>query len=151
MNTWYAVMADREDSDWGYGSHDLSEAKQMLKDAEYEDGYIAVIENDVCIEELTQDELFEDMFMIHEHRDTRWNKRKGGRMFRNLYAEEARHNQTNITMGKMLKIDPVTYSRKKKNGNFTISEAKKLTEFFGVSFEYLFKVDGETCGNERMR
>ena len=36
-----------------------------------------------------------------------------------------------------------TYSRKKKDGNFTIAEAKKLTEFFGVSFEYLFKVDGE--------
>jgi hypothetical protein len=61
MAKWYAVMADREDSDWGYGSHDLSEAKQMLKDAEYEDGYIAVIENDVCIEELTQDELFEEV------------------------------------------------------------------------------------------
>ena len=54
-------MADREDSDWGYGSHDIAEAKQMLKDAEYEDGYIAVIENDVCIEELTQDELFEEV------------------------------------------------------------------------------------------
>lgn len=39
--------------------HDLSEAKQMLKDAEYEDGYIAVIENDVCVDELTQEELFE--------------------------------------------------------------------------------------------
>jgi hypothetical protein len=64
-------------------------------------------------------------------------------MFRNLYAEEARHNQTNITMGKMLGIDPVTYSRKKKNGNFTISEAKKLTEFFGVSFEYLFKTEAD--------
>ena len=61
MAKWYAVMADREDSDWGYGSHDLSEAKQMLKDAESEDGYIAVIENDVCIEELTQDELFEEV------------------------------------------------------------------------------------------
>jgi hypothetical protein len=46
-------------------------------------------------------------------------------------------------MGKMLKIDPVTYSRKKKNGNFTISEAKKLTEFFGVSFEYLFKTEAD--------
>jgi hypothetical protein len=33
----------------------------MLKDAEYEDGYIAVIENDVCVEELTQDELFEEV------------------------------------------------------------------------------------------
>jgi hypothetical protein len=64
-------------------------------------------------------------------------------MFRNLYAEEARHNQTNITMGKMLGINPVTYSRKKKDGNFTISEAKKLTEFFGVSFEYLFKTEAD--------
>ena len=61
MAKWYAVMRDKEDSDWGYGSHDLSEAKQMLKDAEYEDGYIAVIDNDVCIEELTQDELFEEV------------------------------------------------------------------------------------------
>ncbi len=64
-------------------------------------------------------------------------------MFRNLYAEEARHNQTNITMGKMLGINPVTYSRKKKDGNFTIAEAKKLTEFFGVSFEYLFKTEAD--------
>lgn len=64
-------------------------------------------------------------------------------MFRNLYAEEARHNQTNITMGKMLGIDPVTYSRKKKNGGFTVTEAKKMTEFFGVSFEYLFEVEKE--------
>ena len=64
-------------------------------------------------------------------------------MFRNLYAEEARHNQTNITMGKMLKMDPVTYSRKKKNGSFTVTEAKKLTEFFGVSFEYLFKTEAD--------
>ena len=64
-------------------------------------------------------------------------------MFRNLYAEEARHNQTNITMGQMLGMDPVTYSRKKKKGNFTISEAKKLTEFFGVSFEYLFKTEAD--------
>ena len=61
MATWYAVMADREDTDWGFGSHDLAEAKQMLKDAEYTDGYIAVIENDVCIEELTHDELFEEV------------------------------------------------------------------------------------------
>ena len=84
-----------------------------------------------------------DMFMIREHTETRWNKQEGGQMFRNLYAEEARHNQTNITMGKMLGIDPVTYSRKKKNGGFTVAEAKKLTEFFGVSFEYLFKTEGE--------
>ena len=84
-----------------------------------------------------------DMFMKREQTETRWNKQEGGQMFRNLYAEEARHNQTNITMGKMLGIDPVTYSRKKKSGSFTVTEAKKMTEFFGVSFEYLFEVEGE--------
>lgn len=84
-----------------------------------------------------------DMFMKREHTETHRNKQEGGQMFRNLYAEEARHNQTNITMGKMLGIDPVTYSRKKKNGGFTVTEAKKMTEFFGVSFEYLFETKGE--------
>lgn len=88
-------------------------------------------------------EYNDDMFMKREHAETRWNKQEGGQMFRNLYAEEARHNQTNITMGKMLEIDPVTYSRKKKNGSFTVTEAKKLIEFFGVSFEYLFETKGE--------
>ena len=84
-----------------------------------------------------------DMFMKREQTETRWNKQEGGQMFRNLYAEEARHNQTNITMGKMLGIDPVTYSRKKKSGSFTVTEAKKMTEFFGVSFEYLFETEAE--------
>jgi hypothetical protein len=85
MAKWYAVMADREDSDWGYGSHDLSEAKQMLKDAEYEDGYIAVIENDVCIEELTQEQLFDEPLYMntdtgetftHDELVTIWNQFK---------------------------------------------------------------------------
>lgn len=39
---WYAVMMDREDTDWGYGSFDLDEAKAMAR--EYEEGYIAVID-----------------------------------------------------------------------------------------------------------
>lgn len=50
---WYAVMADNDDSDWGYGSYDLDEAREMLKN--YPDGYIAVIEmgNDpICVEEI---------------------------------------------------------------------------------------------------
>ena len=84
-----------------------------------------------------------DMFKKREHTDTYWNKQKGGQMFRNLYAEEARHNQNNITMSKMLGMNPVTYSRKKKSGDFTVSEAKKLAEFFGVSFEYLFKTEAD--------
>ena len=42
------------------------------------------------------------------------------------------------------KVDRINeLARKKKNGNFTISEAKKLTEFFGVSFEYLFKTEAD--------
>lgn len=51
---WYAVQKDTSD-DWGTGSFDLDEAVQMLKDLR-EDGedesLIAVIENDVCIEEI---------------------------------------------------------------------------------------------------
>lgn len=60
MAKWYAVIADRDDNDWGFGSHDLETAKRLLKDSEYEEGYIAVIENDVCVEELTQEQLFEE-------------------------------------------------------------------------------------------
>ena len=57
MAKWYAVMMDREDNDWGYGSHDLEEAKTMCKSqkAEHPDAYIAVIEegdDPVCIDEI---------------------------------------------------------------------------------------------------
>lgn len=52
---WYAVMQDNEDNDWGYGSHDLDEAMEMVK--KYPEGYIAVIEegNDpICIDEIRE-------------------------------------------------------------------------------------------------
>ena len=57
---WYAVMMDREDSDWGYGSHDLDEAKAMCKaqKADHPAAYIAVIEegeDPVCVDEITVD------------------------------------------------------------------------------------------------
>ena len=47
---WYAVMMDRSDSDWGTGSFDRAEAERMVvKNLDiYPDGYIAIIENDVC-------------------------------------------------------------------------------------------------------
>ena len=54
---WYAVMANREDTDWGTGSYDLEEAKAKCRDYGAE-AYIAVIaegENPVCIEEITQE------------------------------------------------------------------------------------------------
>ena len=49
---WYAVMRDSEDNDWGYGSHNLAEAKAMVK--KYPEGYIAVIDEDTntCIDEI---------------------------------------------------------------------------------------------------
>ena len=51
---WYAVMTDNDDNDWGYGSYDLAEAKEMVK--KYPDGYIAVIDEDggdpICVEEI---------------------------------------------------------------------------------------------------
>ena len=30
MKYWYAVMMDREDNDWGFGSFDLDEAKAKV-------------------------------------------------------------------------------------------------------------------------
>lgn len=53
-NLWYAVMKDENDDDWGTGSYNLDEAREML--ARYPEGYIAVIDestdNPVCVEEI---------------------------------------------------------------------------------------------------
>jgi len=56
MKNWYAVQRNTED-DWGTGSYDLNEAKQMAKAQmdEYPDTLIAVIEeseNPVCVDEI---------------------------------------------------------------------------------------------------
>lgn len=61
---WYAVMTDRDDSDWGFGSYDLEEAKDMLAGFGTDDGYIAVIENDVCVQELEYEELYEKNLVV---------------------------------------------------------------------------------------
>lgn len=57
---FYAVMADREDTDWGTGSYSLDKAIEMVKEKKdvYPDGYIAVIEmgNDpICVDEIEVD------------------------------------------------------------------------------------------------
>ena len=31
VKRWYAAVMDREDNDWGHGSHDLEEAKKMAR------------------------------------------------------------------------------------------------------------------------
>lgn len=43
MKYWYAVMMDREDTDWGTGSFDLDIAMSMVK-KHYPDGHVAVID-----------------------------------------------------------------------------------------------------------
>ena len=42
---WYAVERDSTDNDWGYGSYDLDEAKQMARKMGKE-AVIAVIDED---------------------------------------------------------------------------------------------------------
>lgn len=53
---WYAVQKESTD-EWSYGSHDLEEAKAMLR--EQGEGLIAVIdeEDNFCIEEIYYDDV----------------------------------------------------------------------------------------------
>ncbi len=60
-------------------------------------------------------------------------------VLRNLNAEQARLGLTDEMLADELGIVRQTYSLKKENNSFTVSEAKKLTEIFKVDFEYLFK------------
>lgn len=52
---WYAVLMDKDDNDWGYGSFNEEEAYKMVKPFIKDGGYIAVIDdsNDpICIKEI---------------------------------------------------------------------------------------------------
>ena len=57
-NIWYAIMRDNEDQDWGTGTYNLDEARDIVQRNRdiYPDGYIAVIDNStanqVCIDEI---------------------------------------------------------------------------------------------------
>lgn len=61
MKTWYAVQRDNEDNDWGYGSYDYDEAVQMLKDQDWQDGKIAVIEESECDSLCVEEIAFKDL------------------------------------------------------------------------------------------
>lgn len=57
---WYAVMKDRDDTDWGTGTQDRQKAIEMAKSWRQDgflDAYIAVIDisgnEPMCIEEIT--------------------------------------------------------------------------------------------------
>ena len=61
-------------------------------------------------------------------------------MFRNLDAEQARHNKNNQQMAEELGYkDRKSYEIKKATGTFSLFDAKKLAQFFGVSMDYLFE------------
>lgn len=58
--TWYAVLKNNEDNDWGYGSANYDEAVEMAKKFQalgYEDAYIAVIadgDDPICTDEIRE-------------------------------------------------------------------------------------------------
>lgn len=51
---WYAVMTDRRDNDWSYGTPDLDVAEKMTINFldDYPEAYIAVIDGDECVAEI---------------------------------------------------------------------------------------------------
>ena len=69
MRLWYAVMEDRNDTDWGYGSYDRQEAEKMALEMGPE-AYIAVINNEgdpVCVEEISQEDFgMKTMYAIRD-------------------------------------------------------------------------------------
>ena len=65
-------------------------------------------------------------------------------MFRNLDAEQARRNKNNQQMAEFLGYkDRKSYETKKATGTFTLTDAKKLAKYFGVSMDYLFETEAE--------
>ena len=58
---WYAIMEDRNDDDWGYGSFSFQEAARKVLECGG-DAYIAVIDGDLCIDEI-------DIPTLHELAD----------------------------------------------------------------------------------
>lgn len=68
-------------------------------------------------------------------------KRGGAIVFPNLNAEQARYKLTNQVMAEKLNLSRNTYETKKRTGNFSVNEAKKLCIFFKCSFDYLFETN----------
>ena len=59
MKLWYAVLRDREDNDWGYGSYNRREAERMALEMG-PDAFIAVIDTEfdpICVEEISQEDF----------------------------------------------------------------------------------------------
>lgn len=65
-------------------------------------------------------------------------------MYPNVRAEIARKNLTLTVIAERMGIGVSTLSTKLKNGNFTVTEAKKLKEIVGttLTLEELFETEG---------
>ena len=62
-------------------------------------------------------------------------------MFPNLNAEQARKGHTNVTTAQMLGLSRTSFEKKKKNGRFTVDEARKLCDIYDSTFGYLFATE----------
>lgn len=64
---WYAVLKDREDTDHGYGSFNLDEAKKMARNMDSQESYIAIIddEDDFCLGEISHEDIFDGSYTVY--------------------------------------------------------------------------------------
>ena len=62
-------------------------------------------------------------------------------MYRNLKAEQARHNLTNQRMAEILHLSRGGFENKLRNGKFFVNECVVLCRLFDCKFDYLFATD----------
>lgn len=64
-------------------------------------------------------------------------------MFPNLLGQKAVHKMTDADMAAVIGVSRTAYQNKISSGRFYPDECKKLCDFFGKSFAYLFASDEE--------
>lgn len=70
---WYAIMENRNDTDWGHGTYSVLEAYAMLikEERRHPDAYVAVIdesgEEPVCVDELRSELSFREHIRLYNN------------------------------------------------------------------------------------
>lgn len=64
-------------------------------------------------------------------------------MYANLLGQKAYHKLTDADMAKIIGVSRTAYGQKIKSGRFWPDECKKLCDYFGKSFSYLFASEEE--------
>jgi len=64
-------------------------------------------------------------------------------MYANLLGQKAYHKLTDADMAKIIGVSRTAYGQKIKSGRFWPDECKKLCDYFGKSFNYLFASEEE--------